>query len=1038
MSLRYFNIFSYIKLRYLVAGLLLLAVFIIPKSHIARAFEGGDGSTGNPYLVSNCSMLQDMSNDTTASYKLTTNIDCSDTVNWNGGQGFLPVGDMSNHFTGSFDGNSKVINGLTINRNQNWVGLFGVLDEQGTVHDVTLSNVNITGGYYDVGALVGVAAGTITNAHSSGTVHGVNNVGGLVGYHTEQSGIGSSSPLVYTWDGAKYTYAADVGHTIPINTKGNDSVAISNDILKPKDGVYNIKISQEYDEIVYYDELALKTYDTTPGYQVLPQLEVAKQDTALTTSKNPTHPATSCVDMFNKNCLSAISAVDDNWTYKDQATNINTYTMNFGDLSSSSRKILVLNGVRDFSSKSSQSLRYLQVKNASGNWVTVLDKSHLDGLKGAPRYAAIDMSNMFLTNDYSVRVGFDKTQLNYAAMDTSPAQAFEENTYHPSSANLQFRGYTAIDDSGPYWKHNFYDVKSYPSTPFSTPSGNFTKYGDVSPLLQGTNNQYVVMHHGDSMDINFAYNPVPNGKERSYVLYSWAEYKHASTDAWSHTVNPLPFQGMTAYPYPSNESYPLNQTNQEYINQWNTRTYTAPPSAPHHTIIDSSSSANVDGYQNVGGLVGNNTGKLITGSHATGAITAQQVAGGLVGNNTNGSVPAQISKSYATGSVITTGGWAGGLVGVNGWSMIDTSYSTGMVQGDWFVGGLVGDIYGTNSLAIHDVYSRSAVNGNVYAGGLFGIAINVAVVNAYATGTVQGDCQGGIGNSYGTNSFVNIFWDYETSELPNGSCSSSDDGNAKSTAELKNIRTFTDKSFNSSLSDPVFDFNGTQYDDTATNSIWTINSTANSGYPTFAGDSTLPNLGDLNADGTLDSIQSNVKSYLNPVNDKYAALEVASSCTPDYSSMNSSSSNASQDSSYLYPAGLMSFTLECPTVGSSATITQYFYDLSDKNLVARKYSAKTNTYSQIPGATVSQITLDGHTVTKISYTITDGGALDEDGLANGIIVDPSGPAIKMTDVKAPNTGAGVNGTSMLYIAAGGLTITGITLSSLAYKSKRNR
>ena len=162
MSLRYFSLLTFIKLRYLVAGLLLLAVFVIPKSHIARAFEGGDGSTGNPYLVSNCSMLQDMSNDTTASYKLTTNIDCSDTVNWNGGQGFLPVGDMSNHFTGSFDGNSKVINGLTINRNQSWVGLFGVLDEQGTVHDVTLSNVNITGGYYDVGALVGVAAGTIS------------------------------------------------------------------------------------------------------------------------------------------------------------------------------------------------------------------------------------------------------------------------------------------------------------------------------------------------------------------------------------------------------------------------------------------------------------------------------------------------------------------------------------------------------------------------------------------------------------------------------------------------------------------------------------------------------------------------------------------------------------------------------------------------------------------------------------------------------------------------------------------------------------
>jgi hypothetical protein len=997
---------------------MLIGVLFLPKAHVARAFQGGDGTVSNPYLISNCLMLQDMNNDVTASYKLTTNIDCRDTSNWNDGSGFMPVGDMANHFTGSLDGNSKVINGLTINRNQNWVGLFGVIDEQGSVHDITLSNVNISGGYYDVGALAGVAAGTITNAHSSGNVSGRYSVGGLVGYHTEQSGIGSSSPLVYTWDGTKYVYAADVGHTIPINNKGNDSVAISNEILKPKDNVYNIKISQEYDEIVYYDELALKTYDTTPGYQVTPQLEVAKQDTALTTSKNPTHPATSCVDMFGKNCLSAVSAIDDNWTYKDQATNINTYTLNFGDLSSSSRKILVLNGVRDFSSKSSQSLRYLQVKNASGAWVTVLNKSQLDGLKGAPRSAAIDMSNMFLTNDYSVKIGFDKTQLNYAAMDTSPAQAFDENTYHPNSANLQFRGYTAIDDSGPYWKHDFYDVKSYPSTPFSTPSGNFTKYGDITPLLQNTDNQYVVMHHGDSMDINFTYSPVPEGKERSYVLYSWAEYKHASTDSWSHTVNPLPFQGMSSYPYPNTESYPNTQSNKDYINTWNTRTYTAPESVAHHTIIDSSSSASVEGYYSVGGLVGVNRAKLITGSYATGSVSGNGTTGGLVGSNYNGSTPAQISHSYATGNVTSPGYSVGGLVGENGYSLVDTSYATGSVEGYGYVGGLVGYSYDGGSNQMHDVYATGGVTSSYYGGGLFGVASNIHINNSYASGHVSAsEYHGGglAGLSFNTN-FVNSFWDYQTTGLSNGA-SNGDVGAAKSTSELKNIRTYTDIGFNNSLVDPVYDFTGTQYDDSATNNVWTINATSNSGYPIFASSSSLPNLGDLNADGILDSTQANVKSYVNNVNDKYTSLEVNSTCTPDYSTTSSVSNNASLDSGYLYPAGLMNFTLECPTTGASATITQYFYDLNDKNIVARKYSNLTGVYSQIPGATISQLTIDGHTVTKITYSITDGGALDEDGAANGIIVDPSGPAINMKDLVAPNTGAGSASNKFIIFSA---------------------
>jgi hypothetical protein len=30
----------------------------------------------------------------------------------------------------------------------------------------------------------------------------------------------------------------------------------------------------------------------------------------------------------------------------------------------------------------------------------------------------------------------------------------------------------------------------------------------------------------------------------------------------------------------------------------------------------------------------------------------------------------------------------------------------------------------------------------------------------------------------------------------------------------------------------------------------------------------------------------------------------------------------------------------------------------------------------------------------VSYSITDGGIYDEDGVANGIIVDPSGPSVE--------------------------------------------
>jgi len=1026
MVFKNINLLRAKKARIIYFGLILLVAFLlISKTNSAYAFSGGDGTTENPYLISNCSMLQDMTSDLSASYKLTTNIDCSDTINWNSGSGFSPIGDMSNHFTGSLDGNSKVVNGLYISRDQWWIGLIGVLDEVGSVHDITLSNVNITGGAYDVGSLVGAAAGTITNAHSSGTVHGRGNVGGLVGLHTEQSSLGSSSPLVYTWNGSKYIYVADVGHTTPTNVKGNDSVAISGDSLQPKNGVYNLKISQEYDEIVYYDQLALKTYDTTPGYQVVPQLEPSKQESGISINKTPTNPATSCVDKYGHDCLSAVSSIDDNWTYQDLATNVNTYTVDFGDLSSSSRKILILNGVRDFKLKSPQSLKYIQVKDAGGNWVNVLNgKSQLDGLKGAPRTAAVDMSNLFLTNDYHVRIGYDKTTLNYIAMDTSPAQSFTENTYHPTSANLQFRGYTAVDTSGAYWKHDYYNVKSYPSELFSSPSGNFTKYGDVAPLLQNSNDQYVIMHHGDSMDINFDYNPVPAGKERSFILYSDALYKHATPDSWSHTVNPLPFKGMTTYPYPDSQSYPNTQSNQDYLKNWNTRVYKSPlDPATHHTIIDSSSSATVHGYYAVGGLVGSNRSKLITGSHATGDVVATNYyAGGLVGMNENGNAPAQIVDSFSTGSV-QSNYYAGGLVGYNLYSTISKSYSTGNVSGISVVGGLIGTSGDNHTNPIENVFATGNVEASNEGGGLIGAAVFMDTNHAYATGNVSdGENLGGIAGYNVDSNFTDTFWDTQTSGI-SSAADSSGAGIGKTTTQMKDIRTFTDLSYNADLTSPVFDFIGTPNNDSSSTDIWTIDSMNNNGYPYFGNSqtNTIPNHGDTNGDGIQDNYQSNVISYVNPVTNKHVALEVSSNCTPDYSTMENSSNMQTSDGKYKYPAGLMNFTLDCPQAGDTATITQYFYDLSSTGLVARKYNSSTKTYSTIPGSTISQITIDGHIVTKITYQITDGGPLDQDSTVNGIIVDPSGPAaVSISATGAtPNTGFGhiIDTNNLIIIAS---------------------
>jgi TolB protein len=164
-----------------------------------------------------------------------------------------------------------------------------------------------------------------------------------------------------------------------------------------------------------------------------------------------------------------------------------------------------------------------------------------------------------------------------------------------------------------------------------------------------------------------------------------------------------------------------------------------------------------------------------------------------------------------------------------------------------------------------------------------------------------------------------------------------------------------------------------------------------------------PNGGDSNGDGISDQYQPQVTGLLNPLTNTYNVVQ--STCTSNSSLSITSLSQAYKDAGFNYPEGLLGFTLKCPSPGTTATVTVYYYGLSDSsNLVLRKYNNTTHTYQTIPGVTISAATIGGQALTKATYQITDGGPLDQDGSANGVIVDPIG--IAAPAVGAPNTGLG--------------------------------
>ena len=146
----------------------------------------GDGSSGNPYQITDLQDLYWVSQIKTAGkyFTQTSNIDASVTSSWCNGMGFIPIGENYGlKFAGTYDGNGHSIDGLFINRDDNYIGLFGSVQD-GIIKNIGITNVNISGNITYAGALAGYLSGSgtvVTNCYSSGTVTGSYHIGGLLG-----------------------------------------------------------------------------------------------------------------------------------------------------------------------------------------------------------------------------------------------------------------------------------------------------------------------------------------------------------------------------------------------------------------------------------------------------------------------------------------------------------------------------------------------------------------------------------------------------------------------------------------------------------------------------------------------------------------------------------------------------------------------------------------------------------------------------------------------------------------------------------------
>jgi len=120
-----------------------------------------------------------------------------------------------------------------------------------------------------------------------------------------------------------------------------------------------------------------------------------------------------------------------------------------------------------------------------------------------------------------------------------------------------------------------YDYDRQQTVAISHLAGKMTRHGQVTDLLRDRDDRFVIFGPSDELTVEFdakSLPALPPGWKRSFVLKTWGYCKDCSLwTATGDTIEPLPFQKMSKYPYGPEEHYPDDALHQDYLRHYQTR-----------------------------------------------------------------------------------------------------------------------------------------------------------------------------------------------------------------------------------------------------------------------------------------------------------------------------------------------------------------------------------------------------------------------------------------------------------------------------------
>src|SRR5579871_3781343 len=333
---------------------------------------------------------------------------------------------------------------------------------------------------------------------------------------------GGSCPLLYAWDGTKFRFLSDIigagviGEWVEpgvTDTPDPDEYLLAEG-AQPREGRYLFRFTGQMEEVTYLDAARLFVVDHPASLMVMPNegfvVEGPPRSYKIWAVGNA-HPVTIAGDPVRKTRFSGFTP-----------PHSHTLTLRPED------DVLLLYGFTEYYDSSTNYDAFhtglkpdpprLDVPDGHGGWKTAIASMGFPA--GLPKWMVVDLKGLMNRADPRVKIStnmeiyWQKAFAGGAVTDTH----VRTTELPPVKADLRFLGYPRELRRNP----ESYDYQQISKTaPFVRHAGAYTRYGDVTDLMQAADDRYAIIASGDEIALEFdaaRLPPLPAGWKRSVIF----------------------------------------------------------------------------------------------------------------------------------------------------------------------------------------------------------------------------------------------------------------------------------------------------------------------------------------------------------------------------------------------------------------------------------------------------------------------------------------------------------------------------------------